>query len=157
MKKIIIIGGGFAGISAVSKLRQLGETVDIVLIDSKEEFNFLPMLPDIIGRRIRPDFLEFKLPDFCQKTGAKFIKDEVIKIDLENNTLFSSKDSYHYDYLIIASGSETNFYGNEAAKKHGFKLDSTKDAIAILDQLGKNIFDTFIIAGGGYTGIEVAT
>ncbi|MBM3248803.1 MAG: hypothetical protein FJZ10_05250 [Candidatus Omnitrophica bacterium] len=157
MKKVIIIGGGFAGISALNRLRRFKNLADITLIDRKDEFNFLPMLPDIIGRGIHPELLAFKLDDYCKKVGIKFIKDEIAKIDLEKNIIFSRDNSFPYDYLIVASGSQTNFYGNEAAKKYSYKLDSTEDAANILEQLSENIFDAFIIAGGGYTGIEVAT
>jgi len=155
MKKVIIIGGGFAGISAINRLRRFKNFVDITLIDRKDDFNFLPMLPDIIGRGIHPEFLAFKLDDYCMKVGIKFIKDEIVKVDLENNIISSRENSYPYDYLIVSSGSETNFYGNEAARKYSFKLDSTADAEAILNKLDQ--FNIFLIVGGGYTGIEIAT
>ena len=69
----------------------------------------------------------------------------------------TQKQSLNYDYLVIASGSETNFYGNSTFQESAYKLDSARDAEIIIGLLKENRFDNFIVSGGGYTGIEVAT
>lgn len=68
MKKVIIIGGGFAGLSALSHLAKHRNEIDINLIDKKVTFDFLPAIPDIIGGRINPSFLTHSLADFCKKS-----------------------------------------------------------------------------------------
>lgn len=156
MSRILIIGGGFAGISALRGLSKLKGHADIILIDKKEEFNFLPALPDIIGERIRPEFLANRLEDVSRICGCRFINAEVRGIDLGKQMVFTSGGDLNYDHLLISSGSETNFYGNEAVKKYAHKLDDVGDAEKILQGLAGGGFETFMIAGGGYTGVEIA-
>lgn len=157
MIKILIIGGGFAGISAAKKIYRLGLNLDVTLIDKKDTTDFLPLLPDCIGRGVNPVFLSYKIENISRKLKFKFIKDEVISIDLDKRQVFTKTKVLDYDYLLICSGAETNFYGNENIKQNAFTLDSVNDVIKILNALRKNEFDNFIIGGGGYTGIEVAT
>lgn len=157
MRNIFIIGGGFAGISAAATLRKLNRGINITLIDKKDKFNFLPLLPDVLGRGINPEFLSNNLSDICRRRNVKFIKDEIGIIDLVKKEISGSKDIFSYDYLVIACGSETNFYGNDILKKNCLKLDDAFDAERISKILEADKFDTFIVSGGGYTGIEVAT
>jgi len=157
MTKVIIIGGGFGGLSAASRLFKSGLGFDIVLIDKKETTDFLPVLPDCIGRGINPEFLSYKIENIGKRMGFKFIRDEVTSIDLEKGRVLTKQQALNYDYLVIASGSETNFYGNENIKQNALTLDSVDDVKKIINTLGQNAFDNFIIGGGGYTGIEVAT
>lgn len=157
MKKVLIIGGGFAGLSALNKLSRFSKKTDIALVDKKKEFNFLPVIPDIVGRKIDPCFLTNNLEDMCRKQGCKFINEEIISLDLKNKFAYGSKQDIVYDFLLIASGSQTNFYGNDLVEKNSYKLDSVLDAYKILGTLNSKKFNTFIIAGGGYTGIEIAS
>jgi len=157
MIKILIIGGGFGGLSAASQLCKSGLDFDIILIDKKESTGFLPMLPDCIGRGINPEFLAYKIEDISRKAGFKFIRDEVVSMDLDKRHVLTKTQFLDYDYLVIASGSETNFYGNENIKQNALTLDSVDDAKKIISTLRQNEFDNFIIGGGGYTGIELAT
>jgi NADH dehydrogenase len=115
------------------------------------------MLPDIIGRNIAPESLIYPVKLLSQKWGFDFINEEVKSVDIQNNAVLTSGRNLNYDYLIISSGSETNFYGNDEIKKYAYKLDSVSDARIILSALEKNKFDTLLIAGGGYTGVEIAT
>lgn len=158
MKRVIIIGGGFGGLSCLWGLASYNhKELEIVLIDERKSSNFLPLLPDCIGRRINPDHLIFNLENLCQKINCQFITEKVMAIDLEKKVVFTLWQSLSYDYLIIASGSETNFYGNEEIKKAAFKLDDVSDALKIRERLEKDDFDYCLVCGGGYTGIEVAT
>ncbi|MBI4707101.1 MAG: FAD-dependent oxidoreductase [Candidatus Omnitrophica bacterium] len=157
MKKIIIIGGGFAGISAARALRKSGRGLDIVLIDKKQTFDFLPLLPDCIGRGINPENLVCKIDSICRKLEISFVNEEVLSVNLEQKQLRTEGVNLSYDYLIIASGRETNFYGNDNIKINAYPLDNAADAKRIALEIKKNNFENYIIAGGGYTGIEVAT
>ena len=158
MKKIIIIGSGFGGLSAANSIsRRLGSGLDIILIDKKQTFDFLPTLPDTIGRGIKPQHLSYRIEDGAKKLGIRFINKEVVSLDLEQKKILTSSEALGYDYLVIASGSEANFYGNENIKKSAYTLDSVEDAKRIACALEQEEFENFIIGGGGYTGIEVAT
>jgi NADH dehydrogenase len=157
MKRIIIIGGGFAGLSAAEKLSRFGNGVDVTLIDRKITSDFLPLLPDAIGRGIEPQFLSCSIEATCKKKHLRFYKREVIAINLEKKEISATEGSVPYDYLVIASGTETNFYGNENIKKYAYALDGVDDARTIRSALAQNRFDNYIVSGGGYTGIEAAT
>lgn len=157
MKKVIIIGCGFGGLDAVKFLSRFKKDIALNVIDSNEYFNFLPCLPDVISKKINPDFLIYPIEDLSRRYGFDFINEEIIRIDIEKNEVFTRSKTFPYDYLIIASGSETNFYDNLKAKKFLYKLDNVADARAILNALENNKFDYYVIFGGGYTGIEIAT
>ena len=157
MKKIIIIGGGFAGISAAYRLCHSRIKSEVTLIDKKETSDFLPTFPDCIGRGINPEYLSYQIELIAQKNKFKFVREEVNRINLETKEVFTLSQSLNYDYLIISSGSETNFYGNENIRNNAYKLDGVEDAQALTIVLKENNFENYIISGGGYTGIEVAT
>jgi NADH:ubiquinone reductase (H+-translocating) len=157
MKKIIILGGGFAGIAAANFLALHSRQLDITLIDKKQDFNFLPMLPDIISNRVSEKSLSCAFKDKSAKLKIKFINAQIYNVDLQENSVFCSGNDLKYDYLILATGSETNFYGNTSLQKYALKLDNSEDACLILNALNSGEFDNFIICGGGYTGVETAT
>lgn len=157
MKKILIIGGGFAGLSAAGHLSKSGLDLEVSLIDKKENNDFLPLLPDVIGRGIRPQFLAYDLKNASRRLGFRFINEEVVSLSAEKREVFTRTGKLIYDYLIIASGSETNFYGNDNIKKYAYKLDDVNDSRRITNTLRQEAFSNFIIGGAGYTGVEVAT
>ena len=156
-KKIVIIGCGFGGAFASRYLSGFNKDIEVAVIDKKETFDFLPMLPDIVGRNIAPESLAYSIKLLSQKWGFDFVNEEVKSVDIQNNAVLTSGRSLNYDYLIISSGSETNFYANDEIKKYAYKLDSVSDARILLGALEKNSFDTLLISGGGYTGVEIAT
>ncbi len=157
MKKVIILGAGFAGISAANHLSDYRGQLEIILIDKKQDFNFLPMLPDVIGNRINPEFLCFNLKEKAEKLKIKFINAFVEDIYLSEKKILCKGNEIKYDYLILATGSETNFYKNTILQEQAIKLDNLEDAVLILKDLSLDKYDNFIIFGGGYTGIEIAT
>jgi len=157
MRQVVIIGGGFAGLAALRRLYKRWHDFDITLIDKKRTFSFSPVLPDIIGERIPSRFLSFAYDDLVEMDKCKFVHDEVVRVDLDKRIVYSRSDTYFYDYLIIATGCETAFYGNDAIKKHSFKLDTVEDADTLYRTIRSGTYETFVVAGCGYTGIEVAT
>lgn len=157
MKRVLIIGGGFAGCAALRRLSCHPKEVMITLIDKKQEFNFLPLLPDLIGRGVGGRFLTLRIDALATHKGFCFVRDEVVSIDVASRTVSTNTKQLPYDYLLIASGSETNFYGNEEIRNAACKIDEVSDLEKIVGILNKDEYTTFVIAGGGYTGIEVAT
>lgn len=157
MKKIIIIGAGFAGLTAASKLSRAEVNARITIFDRKKQFNFLPLLPDCIGRKIDPQFLAVDLDKIFGSGKVEFIPQEVTGLDLTAHQVIAGLARYSYDYLLVASGTEPNFYTNAQARQHSFTLNSVADAEKINCYLKENNPGQVVICGGGYTGIEVAT
>lgn len=157
MSKVIIIGGGFAGLAAAKRLCASVEARAVTLIDKKKTSDFLPLLPDIIGRGIAPYFVNARIEDANRSGEFSFIEEQVLEADLENKQIATAQGKIPYDYLLIASGSETNFYGNEIIRRHAYTLDDVNDAQFILEAVKNKGLRTFVVAGGGYTGIEMAT
>ena len=155
--RIVILGGGFAGLNLARRIASSGLSLDILLIDKKNTFDFLPLLPDLIGRNLRSDYLSFNIEKICRASKCKFLQAECLGINLDKKEIQLSSGILTYDYLVIASGSETNFYGNEVIKNYAHTVDNVDDVKKITQTLKKGSHDNYIICGGGYTGIEVAT
>jgi NADH dehydrogenase FAD-containing subunit len=155
---IYIVGCGFAGLSALKELSKHAKTYSykIHVIDKRENFIFYPLLPDVIGKNISPDNISYSIKKICDKYNAQFIHDKVISVDTPSKTIITSGNTYKYSYAILCSGAETNFYNNSEIEKHSLKLDDTKDALKILEAVKQNKYKKYVIAGAGYTGIELA-
>ncbi|MDD5584642.1 MAG: FAD-dependent oxidoreductase, partial [Candidatus Omnitrophica bacterium] len=128
-----------------------------LLIDRKANFDFLPLLPDTIGRAITPEFLSCPIDVMVKKRDLRFIVSEVTALSLEKKEILTTGGVVPYDYLVIASGTETNFYGNENIRQSAYALDNVADARTIRSAITQNQFNNYIVSGGGYTGIEAAT
>ena len=160
MNRIVILGCGFAGLSAASHLSRCTrrkKDLEVLAIDKNRYFNFLPMLPDCLGRGVNPEFLIYDTENFLKARNIKFLNSQASAIVLDKQEVRIAGQALAYDYLLIASGTETNFYGNDALRENAYKLDSIDDVRKIRQALIKDSYDTYIISGGGYTGIEVAT
>ncbi|KPK97639.1 MAG: hypothetical protein AMJ95_08145 [Omnitrophica WOR_2 bacterium SM23_72] len=157
MKKVLIIGCGYGGVVAAWRLSGYRKAVSVTVIDKGRYFNFLPLLPDSIGRRTPLQYLAFPIDKLSSIYSFTFVNEEAKFLNLDKSLVMTSQRNISYDYLIIASGSETNFYGNEQIKRFAYKLDNAVDASKIVTDLKAREFDAFVIAGGGYTGIEIAT
>ncbi len=163
-KNILIVGGGFAGTSALKHLagkRKLGRDFKVTLIDCKDSFEFLPVLPDIIGGWLEPKNAIINLKEFSLKYGADFIKGQVKKIDFSAKKVFLGGNSIDYEYLALCSGAETNFFNNQGARASCLKLDTVGDALRINEKILEKAKNkkkvNIVIIGAGYTGIEIAT
>lgn len=157
MKKVVIIGCGFAGLSACRRLSKFRKSVEVTVIDKKETSDFLPLLPDAIGRNIKPEFTSYPIKSLSRRLKFNFINQEATSIDLDKNIVATGSGNLAYDYLIIASGSETNFYGKQQLQNSAYKLNSLKDVLRLRRDIAEKDFKNFVIMGAGYTGIEIAT
>ncbi len=84
MKKIVIIGAGFAGLAVAQRLSCAKFQLKLTIIDKKAVFDFLPILPDCLGRGINPRYLSYQLQDIAEKSGFQFIQDEVLALDVHH-------------------------------------------------------------------------
>jgi len=167
-KKIIIVGGGFAGIQLVKKLDE--NLFDILLIDKINHHQFQPLFYQVATSQIEPSSISFPLRNiFKYKNNVQIRLAEVVSIDAVNNRIHTSIGDFEYDYLVIAIGCKTNFYGNNDISKYAFTLKTTYDAITIRNhilQTFENIISAnevekesllnLVIVGAGPTGVELA-
>ncbi len=159
MKKIVIIGAGFAGLSALYSFcgNKKKKGLEVTLINDKPVSSFLPLLPDCLGRGVEPEHLSLDLLSLSNKNNFNLINDRVSGLDLEKKEVRTSALNLNYDFLLISSGSETNFYGNDEISRSAFKLDDSQDAARIRHALEQRDYGDYLVAGAGYTGVEVAT
>lgn len=167
-KTLVIIGGGFAGIQLA---RQLANTYfHIIIIDKENHHMFQPLFYQVASARLEPSNISFPFRKVFQKSkNVEFRLGEVSKIDDEKNEVQSSAGTFKFDYLVIATGCTTNYFGNAQLQKNTLAMKSTGQAInirnALLLQFEKFINDpgtvnkgvlNFVIVGGGATGVELA-
>jgi NADH dehydrogenase len=118
------------------------------------------MLPDILGGWARPGSLRADLGSICGNNGCEFLKSRIDRIDRGSRSLETDTGTIPYEYLVIATGSETNFYGNHSLRRKCLKLDGVEDAVRIKRAIFSNTSSrenlNVVIAGGGYTGVEAA-
>lgn len=153
---MLIIGCGFAGLFAARRLCREKKLLAVTVFDRKKTFDFLPLLPDVIGRGLEPDYLDYSLLEVGRRLEFRFINAEVKRVDLEQKEIFTDEGGYRYDYLLISSGAETDFYGNDAVRRNAYKLYKVADAVRLKLALSETPFDVCLVSGGGYTGVETA-
>jgi NADH dehydrogenase len=184
LTRILILGGGFAGIEVLRQLQKAFQNdigIDITLVSRDNFFLFTPMLPEISSGMIETRHIVTPLRVFCNR--AKFYEADVESIDMDNKQVVIShrigkqtnpiewrSHVLKYDYLVIALGSETNFFGMNEASKQAFTLKSLGDAIVLrnhvinmLEQADIEHEDlnlrtsllTFVVIGGGFSGVEI--
>ena len=157
MNRIVIIGGGFAGLSAAQTLSTHQASLDITLISPHSSFDFLPLLPDVISGKVPPAAATTPLSSIRTLRHIRLIKDTVISLDPKDRTVFTASSTFPYDYAILASGTETNFYGRSDAAQNAYRLDTVQDAVRLREAARSDNHSAFVVSGGGYTGIEVST
>jgi NADH dehydrogenase len=166
--KIIVVGGGFAGIPLVRKLDE--NLFDVLLIDRINHHQFQPLFYQVATSQIEPANISFPFRHiFRNKKHVQIRLAEVINVDAANNKINTTIGDFDYDYLVIAIGCKTNFFGNNEIHKHTFTLKTTYDAIKIRNQILQTFEDiisanekekegllNLIIVGAGPTGVELA-
>lgn len=167
-KKIIVIGGGFAGIRFIKEIDE--ERFDVLLIDKINHHQFQPLFYQVATSQIEPSSISFPLRNiFKHKKNLQIRLAEVLSIDDINNQIETTIGSFAYDYLVIAIGCTTNFFGNSEISRNAFTLKTTYDAINIRNHIlqtfentistqenKRDSMQTLAIVGAGPTGVELA-
>ncbi len=167
-KKIIILGGGFAGLQLARKLNK--KAFDIILIDKLNYHQFQPLFYQVATARLEPANISFPFRKIFQKSKNIQIRlTEVTEIVAANNIIKTTIGNFDYDYLVIATGCKTNFFGNEQISKYAYSMKTTQEAINIRNEIllsfeqficsteeEKEALINIIIVGAGPTGVELA-
>lgn len=167
--RVVIIGGGFAGLQLAKKLKNA--PVDILMLDKHNYHTFQPLLYQVAMGAIPADSIAFPIRRiFTYQDNFSFNIANVESIKPEANTVTTNIGDIHYDYLVIATGSNTNFFGNkeletctmpmknvpEALNLRGLTLQHLEKALITDNKEEKDALMTFVVVGGGPTGVELA-
>ena len=168
-KRIVIIGAGFGGLKLAQKL--IGSGYQIVLIDKNNYHQFQPLFYQVASAGIEPSSILFPLRKIFQKQKDVYIRvAEVYSVDTQKKELQTSLDTVWYDYLVISSGVNSNFFGmknmeefaipmksvSEAMALRNRLLQSFEKAVTLRDQNARKALLNVVVVGGGPTGVEVA-
>jgi NADH dehydrogenase len=167
--RVLVLGGGFAGIGAAQKLKK--SDVDVVLVDAHDYHTFQPLLYQVATGLLEQPAVGHPIRDlFDKQDNVRVHQDRVTGIDLEAREVrFDELAPEGYDYLVLALGAQVNFFGVEGAAEHAFPLYTLPDAVRLKDHVLERweaadrnpelIEDgalTMVVVGGGPTGVETA-
>jgi len=169
LPRVIIVGGGFAGIPFAKELKN--KPVQLTLLDKNNFHQFLPLLYQVATSGLEPDSIAFPLrKQFHDYSNFVFRMAEVIRIIPEENKLETSIGAIDYDYLVLGTGSNTNFFGlkdvalhangmktiQEALDLRSLILQNFEQAVSTCDLSERDALTNFMIVGGGPAGVETA-
>jgi NADH dehydrogenase len=167
--RVIVIGGGFGGIQVAKKLRN--KEVQVLVLDQHNYHTFQPLLYQVATGGLEPDSIAFPLRKIFKHHQNIIVR--LAKVDLiqpEKKTILTSIGEISYDFLVIATGSKTNFFGNQEIKDNSMPMKSIPEALNLRSLILQNFEDAllkdkpdeqaqlinFVIVGGGPTGVETA-
>lgn len=167
-KKVVILGAGFAGLQLARNIRN--SEYDITLIDQYNFHQFQPLFYQVATARLEPSSISFPLRKIFQRRENVHVRvANVEHVDTTAQKVYTNVCEFDYDYLVLATGCRTNYFGNKNIEEHAFPMKSTTDAIALRNRILMNFEDALdcvgddldgvmniVVAGGGPTGVELA-
>jgi NADH dehydrogenase len=169
MKRVVVVGAGFGGLSAVNGLA--GKGLDVLLVDRQNFHLFQPLLYQVATAALDQGAIAYPVRGLLKRNpGLRFRMTEVTGVDLDHRQLLTAGGPIDYDYLVLAAGTVTNFFGIETVRRHAYDLKHLADAVALRshilrafenavqesDPAARAAWMTFVIVGGGPTGVEFA-
>src|SRR4051812_4260191 len=135
--RVVVLGGGFAGIGAAQKLHK--SDVDVVVIDKHDYHTFQPLLYQVATGLLEQPAVGHPIRDlFDKQQNARVHQDEVTAVDLDAREVrFAELEPLGYDYLVLGLGAEVNFFGVEGAPEHAFPMYTLPDALRLKDHVLK--------------------
>ncbi len=173
MKRIVIIGGGFGGIfTAKHLLRKIKNdtTIEVYLLNKTNYFLFSPMLHEVATGGLNRQHIVQPIREILNQHNFHFVRCLVTSINTNEKTVNTDCGAFTYDILVIATGSEVNYYNVQNAAAYTIPLKTLQDSVAIRDRVidalelaaasksskDKQKYLTFVVVGGGPTGVELA-
>lgn len=168
-QKIVIVGGGFGGIELAKKLRK--ENVEITILDKHNYHTFQPLLYQVATGGLEADSIAFPIRKiFKGQQNLIFRVTEVLKVVPEENKLLTTIGEISYDHLIVATGSTSNFFGQDEIQRNAMPMKSIPEALNLRSLILQNLEASlitkdklteaellnFVVVGGGPTGVETA-
>jgi NADH:ubiquinone reductase (H+-translocating) len=168
-ERVVIIGGGFAGLQLAKTLRKAD--LKVILVDKQNHHQFQPLFYQVASGRLEPSSISFPFRKVFQDSKTvDFRMADIISIDPNERKIMTSYNrTISYDHLIIASGCRTNFFGNQQMSENAFSMKTTQDAIEIRNKIlfsfekeifareeDKQAWMNIIIVGAGPTGVELS-
>ena len=169
-KRIVVVGGGFAGLNFVEKLSN-DNYYSITLIDRNNYNFFVPLIYQVATGFLETSNISYPFRKlFRRSRNVRFRLGTLLKVDAENHTCHLDNGEVPYDYLIFATGSETNFFSNvniamnaipmktldDALNMRNRLLQSIEQACIVKEKMAQRKLLTIVVAGGGPTGVEIA-
>lgn len=169
-KKVVIVGGGFGGLALARELRKL--PVDVTIVDRENHHLFQPLLYQVATAGLSPGSIAVPIRSVVAKQkNVRVLLDEAISVDYEKRRVALRDERWlEFDYLVAATGARTNYFGNDDWAKYAHGMKNLRDAIRIRervllafeeaevepDPLRQKKLLTFVVIGGGPTGVEMA-
>lgn len=168
-KRLVIIGSGFAGLKLATKLS--GSNYQVVLIDKNNFHQFQPLFYQVATSGLEPSSISFPLRKIFQKSKNVIIRiTEVSAVNLITKEVITSLGPIPYDYLVIAIGADTNFFGMNRIREKAIPMKSVAEALSLRNTLLQNLEDALtnqssddleglmniVVVGGGPTGVEIS-
>jgi NADH dehydrogenase len=168
-KKLLIIGGGFAGMNLAQEALK-NDSYQITLIDRNNYNYFPPLLYQVATSFLDPSSISYPFRKLFRNERVKFRMGEMIRVDTVNQIAYLSNAELRYDELVFATGARTNFFGNENIRQNALPMKTIDDALMMRNALLKTLEQasictdpeerrkllTVVVAGGGPTGVEVS-
>lgn len=167
--RVVIIGGGFAGLALAKKLKN--KNVQVVLLDKHNYHTFQPLLYQVATGGLEAGSIAYPIRKVIQEYNDFYFRLTSVKeIDTKNQKIISEIGELHYDYLVIATGSKTNYFGNKEIERNSMSmktipqslnirsliLENFEQAVLTRDEADKNALINFVLVGAGPTGVELA-
>ncbi|HLP63765.1 NAD(P)/FAD-dependent oxidoreductase [Flavobacterium sp.] len=167
--RVVIIGGGFAGLALAKKLKN--KNVQVVLLDKHNYHTFQPLLYQVATGGLEAGSIAYPIRKVIQEYKDFYFRLTSVKeIDTKNQKIISEIGELHYDYLVIATGSKTNYFGNKEIERNSMSmktipqslnirsliLENFEQAVLTRDEADKNALINFVLVGAGPTGVELA-
>lgn len=168
--RIVIVGGGFGGLNLAKKLAGRHD-MEVVLVDKNNYHFFPPLLYQVSTSFIEASNISYPFRKMFQhKHNLRFFLGSLTSVDVDHNILETDTGDLEYDYLILALGTETNYFGMENVRKHALPMKTIDDAlnlrnhilinmekvVRLPDSVERQKLQNIVIAGGGPTGVEVS-
>ncbi len=167
--RVVIVGGGFGGVSLSRKLTE--NKFQVVLLDRHNYHTFQPLLYQVATSGLEPDSIAFPLRSIVDETSDYFFRmTEVERVNVNENTVTTSIGDIPYDHLIIATGTKTNYFGNDKIERNSMPMKSVPQSLDIRSLMLQNLEKAtitddvneqqklmrIVISGAGPTGVELS-